>query len=294
MKTSEILKKVKLIEIKTNRLVDESLAGEYLSVFKGRGMEFSEVREYQLGDDIRTIDWNVTSRMGSLYVKKYVEERELTVLLMVDQSASMRFGSVEQSKGEIAAEISAILAFSAIKNNDRVGLVLFTDRIEKFIPPKKGKSHVLRVVRDVIYSEPGGKGTDLSMALEYLVRVLPKRSVVFLISDYLMGDGFAKPLKIAKEKHDLIPVEIFDAREEELVPAGLIRFEDLETGEDIVFDTTSARGRELYGRIARLARAERERAFRSYGIEPIVVRLDEPYEKPLVEYFKKRALKIRR
>ena len=294
MKTSEILKKVKLIEIKTNRLVDESLAGEYLSVFKGRGMEFSEVREYQLGDDIRTIDWNVTSRMGSLYVKKYVEERELTVLLMVDQSASMRFGSVEQSKGEIAAEISAILAFSAIKNNDRVGLVLFTDRIEKFIPPKKGKSHVLRVVRDVIYSEPGGKGTDLSMALEYLVRVLPKRSVVFLISDYLMGDGFAKPLKIAKEKHDLIPVEIFDAREEELVPAGLIRFEDLETGEDIVFDTTSARGREFYGRIARLARAERERAFRSYGIEPIVVRLDEPYEKPLIGYFKKRALKIRR
>jgi uncharacterized protein (DUF58 family) len=293
LKTSEILKKVKLIEIKTNRLVDESLAGEYLSVFKGRGMEFSEVREYQLGDDIRTIDWNVTSRMGSLYVKKYVEERELTVLLMVDQSASMRFGTVEKSKAEIAAEISAILAFSAIKNNDRVGLVLFTDRIEKFIPPKKGKSHVLRVIRDVLYSEPVGKRTDLSMALEYLLRVLTKRGVVFLISDFFMRDGFDKPLKIAKEKHDLIPVEIYDAREETLVPSGLIRFEDLESGEDIVFDTSSGKGRKYYEQLTRLARTGREKDFRSYGIDPIVVKIDEPYERPLVEFFRKRAMKIR-
>src|SRR5256885_4927702 len=221
MLPADLLKKVRRIEIRTNRLVNESLAGEYHSVFKGRGMEFSEVREYQFGDDIRSIDWNVTSRMGHPYVKKHVEERELTVLLLVDLSASGDFGTRRQFKREIEAEICAILAFSAIKNSDRVGLIAFTDRIETFLRPRRGKDHVLRVIREILYFRPQGRTTDIAMALQYMYRTITKRSVVFLISDFL-GRGFAQPLRVAARKHDLIAITVVDPREEDLPPVGLL------------------------------------------------------------------------
>ncbi|HEU4403217.1 MAG TPA: DUF58 domain-containing protein [Candidatus Polarisedimenticolia bacterium] len=291
MLPAEILKKVRRIEIRTNRLVNESLAGEYHSVFKGRGMEFSEVREYQFGDDIRSIDWNVTSRMGHPYVKRYVEERELTVILLVDFSGSGQFGTRQRFKREIEAEICALMAFSAIKNNDRVGLIAFTDRIETFLRPRKGKDHVLRVIREVLYFRPEGRRTDLAQALRYMYRTITKRSVVFVVSDFL-GEGFTQPLRVAARKHDLIAVTVTDPREEVLPPIGLIDLEDAETGERVLVDASDRRTRERFGAWAAERRAGRESLFRSVGVDSLELFTDRPYDVPLVRFFHRRALRM--
>jgi len=293
MLPAEILKKIRRIEIRTNRLVNESLAGEYHSIFKGRGMEFSEVREYQFGDDVRTIDWNVTSRMGHPYVKKHVEERELTVILLVDFSASGEFGTRRQFKREIEAEICALLAFSAIKNSDRVGLIAFTDRVETFLRPRKGKDHVLRVIREVLYFRPLGRGTDIGQALQYLYRTITKRSVVFLISDFL-GDGFARPLRVAARKHDVIAITVTDPREEELPPVGLIDLEDAETGQPVLVDASDRRTRERFRLWAADRRTGREALFRSMGVDALELFTDRPYDVPLVRFFHRRARRMRR
>lgn len=293
MLPAEILKKVRRIEIRTNRLVNESLAGEYHSVFKGRGMEFSEVREYQFGDDIRNIDWNVTSRMGHPYVKKHVEERELTVMLLVDFSASGEFGTRRQFKREIAAEICALLAFSAIKNSDRVGLVAFSDRIEKFLSPRKGKDHVLRVIREVLYFRPEGRATDLGQALQFMYRTVTKRSVVFVISDFL-AEGYEQPLRVAARKHDVIAVTITDPREEDLPPIGLLDLEDAETGERVLVDASDRRTRERFRIWAAGRRAAREALFRANAIDNLELFTDRPYDVPLVRFFHKRARRMSR
>ncbi len=293
MLPADILKKVRRIEIRTNRLVNESMAGEYHSVFKGRGMEFSEVREYQFGDDIRSIDWNVTSRMGHPYVKKHVEERELTVILLVDFSASGEFGTRRQFKREIEAEICAIVAFSAIKNSDRVGLIAFTDRIEKFLRPRKGKDHVLRVIREVLYFRPQGRATDLAEALRFLYRTITKRAVVFVISDFL-AQGYEQPLRVAARKHDVIAITVTDPREEDLPPIGLIDLEDAETGAHVVVDTSSRRTRALYRTWALGRRAAREALFRANAIDNLELFTDRSYDVPLVRFFHKRARRMSR
>jgi uncharacterized protein (DUF58 family) len=293
MLPAEILRRVRRIEIRTNRLVNESLAGEYHSVFKGRGMEFSEVREYQFGDDIRSIDWNVTSRMGHPYVKKHVEERELTVILLVDFSASGQFGTRRRFKREIEAEICALLAFSAIKNNDRVGLIAFTDRIEKFLTPRKGKDHVLRVIREVLYFRPQGRATDIGGALQHLYRTITKRSVVFVISDFL-GTGYESPLRVAARKHDVIAITVTDPREEDLPPIGLVDLEDTETGTTVLVDASDRRTREQVRRWAAERRAGREALFRSIGVDALELFTDRPYDVPLVRFFHRRARRLAR
>src|SRR5262245_25769308 len=278
-----MIRRIRRIEIRTRRLVNESLAGEYHSVFRGRGMEFADVREYQMGDDVRTIDWNVTSRMGHPYVKKFVEERELTVALVVDASASRDFGSVKSMKGEIAAEVSALLAFSAIKNNDRVGLLQFTDRIEKYVPPKKGRTHVLRVIREVLYGTPTSRGTDVGMALDYAMHVFRKRSVMFLISDF-MARGYEPALKRAVRKHDLIGIVIGDPREQELPRVGLVEVQDAETGEAVVIDTSDRRLQDAFRARVAARREERVRLFRKLGMDFIDLSTDRPYDIPLVRF----------
>ncbi|OQX88612.1 DUF58 domain-containing protein, partial [candidate division KSB1 bacterium 4484_87] len=257
----EVLKKVKRIEIATRGLVNDVFSGEYHSVFKGRGMEFSEVREYQPGDDIRTIDWNVTARMGHPFVKVFEEERELTVMLLVDVSSSGEFGTFERMKAEIATEICALLAFSAIKNNDKVGLIIFTDQIEKFIPPKKGKSHVLRVIRELLYHKPEGTKTDISSALEYLNRVTRRRSVVFLVSDFISSD-YDKALQIANRRHDIVAITVTDPREVEMPNVGFVELEDAETGEIVLVDTSVGSVRQLYQRNTTKEIESREKLFR--------------------------------
>ena len=288
----EILKKVKRIEIQTRGLVNDVFSGEYHSVFKGRGMEFSEVREYQIGDDIRLIDWNVSARMGHPFVKVFEEERELTVMLLVDVSSSADFGTVERMKGEIAIEICALLAFSAIKNNDKVGLIIFTDRIEKFVPPKKGKTHVLRVLRELLYYEPEGKGTDLSLALEYLSRVITRRSVVFLVSDFI-SDDYQKAMQIANKRHDLVAITITDPREIELPNIGLVELEDAETGEIIMLDTADSTIRQTFTRITSNSREERDKNLRSMNVDSIDIRTDVSYIEPLIKFFRMRARRFR-
>jgi len=293
MITPELLKKVRKIEIVTNRMVNEVFAGEYQSVFKGRGMEFSEVREYVAGDDVRTIDWNVTARMGHPFVKKYVEERELTVMLLVDGSASGAFGTVRQMKRELAAELCAVLAFSAIKNNDRVGFVGFTDQVERFIPPKKGRNRVLRVIREALYFQPTHRGTDIAAVLEYLNRVVKRRSVAFLISDFLTP-GYEKSLSIVGKKHDVIPILIADPREIELPSVGFLRLQDAETGRETLVDTGD---REVLGAFARMSRhraEERERFFRAHGLDFITISTGHSYVPPLVAFFQTRAHRVAR
>jgi len=284
----EILKKVKRIEIQTRGLVNDVFSGEYHSVFKGRGMEFSEVREYHIGDDIRTIDWNVSARMGSPYVKVFEEERELTVLLVVDVSSSGDFGTVERMKGEIAIEICALLAFSAIKNNDKVGLIIFTDRIEKFVPPKKGKSHVLRVLRELLYYKPEGRKTNISMALEYLSRVITRRAVVFLVSDFISED-YKKAMQIANKRHDLVAITITDPREIELPNIGFIELEDAETGEIVLLDTSDAGTRQSFTSETSKVKLERDKLLRSMNVDSIDVRTDVSYIEPLIRFFRMRA-----
>ena len=287
MIASEILRKVRRIEITTRGLVNEVFSGEYHSVFQGRGMNFAEVREYQYGDDIRSIDWNVTARTGTPFVKVFEEERELTVMLVVDVSASGNFGTRMRMKGDVAVEICALLAFSAIKNNDKVGLILFSDRIEKFVPPRKGRRHVLRVLRELLYHRPDRSGTDIRLALEYLTRVTRRRAVVFLVSDFLAG-GFGRALTIAGRRHDTVAVRVRDRRETELPPIGLVEFEDAETGERFVVNTSDRSFREAFGQDRAAVEEELERTLRHGKVDLIDIRADRPYVRPLMRFFKER------
>ena len=288
----ELVAKIRRIEIHTRRLVTDVFGGEYHSVFKGRGMEFEEVREYSPGDDVRLIDWNVTARTGLPFVKKFREERELTVVILYDASSSGRFGTRERMKGEMAAELCALLAFSAIQNNDKVGMLIFTDRIEKFIPPKKGRAHVLRLIREILYFQPQGRTTDLAGALNYFLQVVRRKAVAFLVSDFLAGD-YQRELAIANRKHDLIAVRITDPRESELVDVGLLELEDAETGEIIVVDTASSGVRERFAVQARKRTAMLERAFGSIDLDTVTVQTGASYIDPLVRFFRQREKRIR-
>jgi len=287
MLTKELLKQVRQIEIRTKGLVNQVFSGEYHSVFKGRGMEFSEVREYQFGDDIRNIDWNVTARFGHPFIKVFEEERELTVLLMVDLSGSLMFGSVSKTKQRVAAELSAILAFSALKNNDKVGLILFTDKIEKFVPPRKGNKHVLRIIREVLSFEPEGNSTDIKSALEFMNNAIKKRSIVFLLSDFL-DSGYEKILKVVGRKHDLIGVVLDDRRENEIPPIGLIKFTDAETGTERWVDTSSQRVRQAMKQTRQKEISQRDSLFLMSRLDKIYVQTGEDYIKPLVQFFRLR------
>ncbi|MCZ7601835.1 MAG: DUF58 domain-containing protein [Melioribacteraceae bacterium] len=287
MLTKELLKQVRQIEIRTRGIVNEVFSGEYHSVFKGRGMEFSEVREYQFGDDIRNIDWNVTARFGHPYIKIFEEERELTVMLLIDMSGSLLFGSAEKTKQRIAAELSAILAFSALKNNDKVGLILFTDRIEKFVSPRKGRSHVLRIIREVLSFEPQGNQTNLKGALEYFNSTIKKKSIAFLISDF-MDSGYEKIIKIVGKKHDLIGMILEDPRDKELPQAGLVKFRDAETGENRVIDTSSKFVRDEFYTYRKYNEEKRRQLFVSSRIDKVNIETDKNYVKPLVDFFKLR------
>jgi uncharacterized protein (DUF58 family) len=292
MLPKEIIKKVRRIEIRTKKLVNDVFSGEYHSIFKGRGMEFEEVREYQPGDDVRIIDWNVTARYGFPFVKKFKEERELTVMLLVDASSSGEFGTALRMKGEIAAEMCSVLAFSAIKNNDRVGMIIFTDRVEKYIPPKKGSSHVLRLIREVLYFAPQHHGTDINCALDFLGRVIKRRSVVFLVSDFL-SSGFEKMLSIANKKHDLIAIKITDPREIQLPDVGFLELEDTETGEQIIIDTKSTEVRRSFEDYALGEQTKLDKGFRSIDLDHINIFTDRSYVEPLMAFFKIRAKRFR-
>lgn len=292
MLLKELLQKVKRIEIRTNRLVNEALGGEYHSVFKGRGVEFDEVREYQFGDEVRTIDWNVSARLGHLYIKRYVEERELTVMLALDLSASGTFGTVRRSKNELAAELAALLAFSAIKNNDRVGALIFTDEVEKFIPPKKGRKHVLRVVREVLAYEPVGRGTSIASALKYLNNIVTKRCVLFLISDFL-DEGYEQALRVANQRHDLIALPIDDPRQRDLPAVGILKLLDPESGEVTWVDTHSAQLRERYHKIGESLVEKRTRIFQKSRIDFVNLSTGDPYDVPLLKFFRQRAKRFR-
>jgi len=287
MLTKELLKQVRQIEIKTKGLVNQVFSGEYHSVFKGRGMEFSEVREYQFGDDIRNIDWNVTARFGHPFIKIFEEERELTVMLLVDLSGSLIFGTVEKTKQQVAAELSAILAFSAMKNNDKVGLLLFTDKIEKFVPPRKGRKHVLRIIREVLSFEPVGKTTNIKGALEYMNNAIKKKSIVFLLSDF-MDSGYEKILRIVGKKHDLIGVVLNDQREKEIPKMGLIKFTDAETGRERWIDTSSKSFQKNLASIRWNNMQKLKSLFTSGRIDNIEINTGENYVAPLVRFFRLR------
>lgn len=287
MLTKELLKQVRQIEIRTKGLVNQVFSGEYHSVFKGRGMEFSEVREYQFGDDIRNIDWNVTARFGHPFIKIFEEERELTVILMVDLSGSLIFGSVDKTKQQIAAEISAILAFSAMKNNDKVGLILFTDKIEKFVPPRKGQKHVLRIIREVLSFEPEGKSTNLKTALEYMNNAIKRRSIVFLLSDF-MDSGYEKILRIVGKRHDLIGMVLSDKREDEIPEMGLVKFSDAETGTERWIDTGDKQTRFLFKKMRERNRQSLQSLFLSSRLDSVEIDTGQNYIKPLVRFFRMR------
>jgi uncharacterized protein (DUF58 family) len=287
----EIIKKVRRIEIGTRRVVNDLFSGEYHSTFKGQGMEFEEVRQYQPGDDIRLIDWNVTARTGQPYIKVFREERELSVVLMVDASSSGRFGTRERFKSETAAELCALLAFSAIKNNDKVGLIIFTDSIEKFVPPKKGRAHVLRLIREVLYFQPKGTKTDISGAIQYMTRVVKRKSVVFMISDF-MSEGFFKPMQIANNKHDVIAFKITDPRESTFDNFGLIELEDTETGEVFLIDTGSKEFRKEFASKAKEDNSQLKRSFQLINLDYINIQTDQSYIVPLISFFKMRERRM--
>jgi len=289
----EILKKIRQIEIRTNRLVSETLAGQYHSVFKGQGMNFDEVREYQPGDDVRAIDWNVTARMNHPFIKKFVEERELTLMLVVDLSGSGLFGSVAQSKRELAAEIASVLAFSAIRNNDKVGLILFTEGVEKFIPPRKGRKHVLRVIREILFYEPRRPGTNLRDALEFLLRVTAHRSIAVVISDFI-GPVSTSILRQTNRRHDLVAVQITDRYELELPALGRLILRDAETGEVVEINTGDARRRSTFTQRQVKAQSELQRLFRACRIDAIQLRTDQPYASALGRFFETREKRRRR
>ncbi len=286
-RTAEILKKIRTLEIKTRGLVDTVFAGNYHSVFKGRGMNFEDVREYQPGDEIRAIDWNVTARLGNAFVKKFTEERELTVMLIVDVSASGSFGSSTQSKRELAAEVACLLAFSAIRNNDKVGLLLFTDRVELFIPPKKGRSHTLRLIREILFFEPAGRGTDPALALDYLNKIVTRRAVVFFISDFQAPD-FSHTLAVSGRRHDFIAVRIQDERETVLPNVGIITLEDAETGEQIEINTADRNTRTRFSDLADQNARDLTRTLRRNNIDAITLRTSEDYLPALRSFFRRR------
>jgi uncharacterized protein (DUF58 family) len=288
---AEILKKIRALEIKTKGLVQTIFAGDYHSVFKGRGMNFEDVREYQPGDEIRAIDWNVTARLGTAFVKKFTEERELTVVLVVDVSASGNFGSVSQSKRELAAEVACVLAFSAIRNNDKVGLLLFSDRVELFIPPKKGRSHTLRIIREILFFEPAGRGTAPALALDYLNNVVTRRAVVFFISDFQTSD-FSRQLSVSGRRHDFIALHIQDEREENLPNIGIITLEDAETGEQIEINTGDKTTRARFSAMAETQRAELYRTLRRNSIDAISLRTGENYLPAMRSFFKQRERRL--
>ena len=283
----ELLKKIRRIEIRTSHLVNDALAGQYHSAFKGRGMEFEEVRPYQIGDDVRTIDWNVSARTGDPHVKVFREERELTVFLVVDLSHSQQFGTQEQFMRDLVAEVGATLAFSAIRNNDKIGLLGFTDRIERFVPPRKGAGHVLRLIRDLLAFTPTGRGTDLRGALEHLNRITRRKAVVFVISDF-QARGYESALRVAARRHDVILVSVADQREDELPSVGLLDLEDGETGRRVLVDTTSRRVRHEYAERRREQRARQREAFRQMKLDVIDVQTGTSFVDPLVRFFRTR------
>ena len=290
---AEILKKIRALEIKTKGLVQSAFAGDYHSVFKGRGMNFEDVREYQPGDEIRAIDWNVTARLGNAFVKKFTEERELTVMLVVDVSASGNFGSATLSKRELAAEVACLLAFSAIRNNDKVGLILFSDQVELFIPPKKGRSHTLRVIREILFFEPKGRGTLPSLALDYLNHVVTRRSVVFFVSDF-QAEDFSRALTVTSRRHDFVALRIDDEREETLPDIGLITLEDAETGEQIELNTSDRRVRTRFAEAAHAQLTETLHTLRRNNIDTISLRTKDDYLPALRAFFKQRERRMAR
>jgi uncharacterized protein (DUF58 family) len=289
--TTDILKKIRALEIKTKGLVETAFAGDYHSVFKGRGMNFEDVREYQPGDEIRSIDWNVTARLGSAFIKKFTEERELTVMLVVDVSASGNFGSVAQSKRELAAEVACLLAFSAIRNNDKVGLILFTDRVELFIPPKKGRSHTLRLIREILFFQPESRGTEPALALDYLNKLVTRRAVVFFISDFQTGD-FSRALAVSGRRHDFIAIHIQDERERVLPNIGIITLEDAETGEQIEINTGDRGTRTRFADLAEGEQTELARTLRRNNIDAISLRTGDDYLPALRSFFKQRERRL--
>lgn len=288
MNASSLLKKVRKIEIKSKGLSNHIFAGEYHTAFKGTGMAFSEVREYQSGDDIRSIDWNVTARYNTPFVKIFEEEREMTVMLLIDVSASGDFGTNKQYKKDLATEIAAVLAFSAIKNNDKVGVIFFSDRIEKFIIPKKGKSHILRIIREIVSLEPDSKGTDIAMALEYFNSVIKKRSICFLLSDFT-STPFSKPLKIASKKHDIVGVRVHDKRESEMPNIGLVPMQDMETDKLVYVDTSNKEIRLNYSKTRSQKIKDLNKTFETNGVDLVQISTGENYVKPLVNFFKRRG-----
>jgi len=289
--TDDILKKIRSLEIKTRGLVETAFAGDYHSVFKGRGMNFDEVREYQPGDEIRTIDWNVTARLGSPFVKKFTEERELTVMLIVDVSASGNFGSTAQSKRELAAEVASLLAFSAIRNNDKVGLLLFSDRVELFIAPKKGRSHTLRIIREILFFQPQGRGTNPALALDHLNKIVTRRAVVFLISDF-QAKNFSRELAVTARRHDLIAIRIADERETSLPNIGIITLEDAETGDQIEINTADRDVRSRFTALADAQQNELKRVLRQNRIDRIDLRTGDDYLPALRTFFKNRERRL--
>jgi uncharacterized protein (DUF58 family) len=289
----EILRQVKLLELRTRGLVNSLFTGEYRSVFKGQGMEFSEVREYQPGDEVRSIDWNVTARMGKPYVKRYIEERELTVMLAVDLSGSERFGTRARFKSELASELAAVLAMSAIRNNDRVGAVLFTDRIEHVVPPRKGRRHALRLMRDLLVFEPVGQGTDLAAALEYTGKMLAHKAIIFVVSDF-QTETLEQPLKLLAQRHDVVAVTVDDPSEEELPDIGQARFVDPETGATIDVDTSDARVRARFAETVAEELSARRQLLRRLAIDEVPVRTDRGVVDPLIKFFRARETRSRR
>lgn len=287
----EILKDVRRIQITTSRQVTDIFAGQYQSVFKGKGMEFDEVREYQPGDEIRSIDWNVTARTGKPFVKKFVEERELTVMILLDMSASSYFGTKSQLKIQLAAKICSVLALSAVRNNDKVGFIAFTDKIEKFIPPRKGIRHVLRVIREALFFKPESKGTDINIALEYLSKVTTRRTVTFLISDFFTKD-YKKDLAVANKRHDIVAVTITDPCELELQDVGLVKIFDAENGRDFVIDSSDKKVRLEYARLAFERIEKRNKIFRSVNVDSIDVRTDIPYSQSILKFFRGRERRV--
>jgi len=286
----ELLQRIKAIQVKTNYLVNDIMVGEYVSAFKGQGMEFSSVREYQAGDDVRLIDWNVTARMDQPFIKEFKEERELTVMLLVDVSSSGEFGSADKLKNEISAEIASILAFTAIKNNDKIGLIVFSDKIEHTIHPKKGKAHVWNIIRTILNFKPEGKGTNLALPLEYLLKILKRKATAFLISDF-QDDNYEAKLKLAKQKHDLVAITIVDPREETLPDVGFIQLEDAETGETLLVDTHDKVMTHQYAKQVEVKKEKRKKQFRSIGIDTIELYTNRSLTEPIIRYFKMREKK---
>jgi uncharacterized protein (DUF58 family) len=289
----EILRQVKLIELKTRGLVNSVFTGEYRSVFKGQGMEFSEVREYQPGDEVRSIDWNVTARMRRPFVKRYIEERELTVMLVVDLSGSERFGTVRRFKSELASELAAVLAMSAVRNNDRVGVLLFTDRIEHVIPPRKGRRHVLRIIRDLLAFEPVGRGTNIVAAIDYVARMLNQKAIVFIVSDFLESD-IDHPLKLLAQRHDVVAVTVEDPSERDLPDIGIARLIDPETGDTFEVDTSNTTVREAYSERVAAEREARKHLLRRLAIDEVAVRTEGGVVEPLLRFFRARETRARR